>query len=531
MYIIKNACKNIIRNKGRNILMIIIAIVIALSACVSLSIREAARKAKEETVASMTVTAQLTFDRSKVMSQMRGDGENSGGFDRGKFDFNSLSGTALTLDDYMGYAELMKTDDTYYYTMTGSLNASGEILPYGSEESEESEDTQTNTETASNNGREGMGSMGGMGGMGGKGMMNSADFSLTGYSNYTAMLSQFGNDGTYTITTGTMFDETSTDLQCIISDELAMYNNISAGDTIILANPHCAAETYKFTVTGIYNNSASESGNSRFSFSDPANNIYLNTTALQDIFKKSEESGNMSDDDKTVSAVMTGETNFTYVFASAENYYSFDESATAKGLPENYTINSADISSYEKGTAPLDTLSTMTGWFFLIMLIIGGIVLVILNIFNLRERKYEVGVLTAIGMKKHKVAMQFVCELFIITFTSIIIGAAAGACVSVPVTNTLLESQVEKVQEADEEVANNFGMGRQNGSNQSFSKGGHFTQQQTKVNYIDSVSSATDFTVILQLILVGLVLTVVSSLAALITIMRYEPLKILSSRS
>ncbi len=517
MYIIKNAWKSIIRNKGRNLLMIIIALVIALSACVSLSIREAASKAKEETLSSLTVKAQLSFDRTSMMTQMNGESsQGTGKTDRGKFDFNSLRGTALTLDDYMNYADLLDENDSYYYTLTVSMNASDEILPYGTEESSETETMESQ-----------------FGGRGGKGMMMQAsgDFSVTGYSDYTAMLSMFGNDGTYSVTDGEMFSETSDEYECIISDELAMYNEISVGDMVTLVNPDCSDESYAVKVTGIYTNSASDTGNSRFSFIDPANNIYMNASALGKIIAESENSANVSDDDETASAVLTSETGFTYVLSSADNYYAFEEKANEKGLPENYILSSADLSAYEESIAPLETLSTMTGWFFVIVLIIGGIILVVLNIFNLRERKYEVGVLTAIGMKKSKVALQFVCELFIITFTAIIIGTGSGAVMSVPVTNSLLESQIEKVQEADDEVAQNFGMqGR--GDKQSFNRGGFANMnQKTEVNYIDSVSSATDFTVIVQLVLVGLLLTIISSLAALITIMRYEPLKILSSRT
>ena len=49
--------------------------------------------------------------------------------------------------------------------------------------------------------------------------------------------------------------------------------------------------------------------------------------------------------------------------------------------------------------------------------------------------------------------------------------------------------------------------------------------------YIDSVTSATDLVVVIQLVGVGILLTIVSSLAAVVTITRYEPLKILSSRT
>lgn len=49
----------------------------------------------------------------------------------------------------------------------------------------------------------------------------------------------------------------------------------------------------------------------------------------------------------------------------------------------------------------------MAGYFLIVILAIGAIVLIVLNIFNIRERKYEVGVLTAIGMKKSRVAISF----------------------------------------------------------------------------------------------------------------------------
>ena len=50
-------------------------------------------------------------------------------------------------------------------------------------------------------------------------------------------------------------------------------------------------------------------------------------------------------------------------------------------------------------------------------------------------------------------------------------------------------------------------------------------------SYIDSISSATNLTVIWEVMGLGIALTILSSFIALITIMRYEPLKILSNRS
>ena len=145
-------------------------------------------------------------------------------------------------------------------------------------------------------------------------------------------------------------------------------------------------------------------------------------------------------------------------------------------------------------------------------------------------------------MKKSKVAIQFIYELFVITFLAMIIGSAVGALVSVPITNSLLENQVSKTESSKENINNNFGFNNDApalGSNSSSSSNNKMSKPsedgrpniKQAVNYIDSVSSATNFKVILELIGVGIFLTIIASAAAMITIMRYEPLKILSSRS
>ena len=50
------------------------------------------------------------------------------------------------------------------------------------------------------------------------------------------------------------------------------------------------------------------------------------------------------------------------------------------------------------------------------------------------------------------------------------------------------------------------------------------------VSYHSDVSSATDWVVVLQLLGIGLALTLLSACVAVASVMRYEPLKILSER-
>ena len=130
----------------------------------------------------------------------------------------------------------------------------------------------------------------------------------------------------------------------------------------------------------------------------------------------------------------------TYSFADVEAYEVFAEEVYTLGLDEKYTVSSADITAFENSLTPLNTLSKTAGYFLIVILAIGAVILVVLNIFSVRERKYEIGVLTAMGMKKSKVALQFITEIFAVTMVAVIIGAAVGAITSVPVTNALLES-------------------------------------------------------------------------------------------
>jgi putative ABC transport system permease protein len=252
----------------------------------------------------------------------------------------------------------------------------------------------------------------------------------------------------------------------------------------------------------------------------------------------------------------------TYTFADTDAYHAFEDEVRALGLDESYTVSSSDVSAYENSIAPLNTLSTMAGWFLIVILIIGGIILVVLNIFNVRERKYEVGVLTAMGMKKWKVAAQFMCEILVVTMTAVIIGAGIGAVSSVPVTNALLAGQVENQSNQQEQMDQNFGRpGNMPGGmpgNMPGNMGGFPGDMPSDmpsdmpdmggspfgdmfggamgemiggaVDYVTEVDSAMNLTVVFQMIGVGLLLTLVASMASVLFIMRYDPLKILANR-
>jgi len=349
-----------------------------------------------------------------------------------------------------------------------------------------------------------------------------------------------------------MFEEGTSDYVCVISEELAIFNGLAVGDTIVITNPSLETETYTLTVSGIYTSSETNNfSNAMFGKGqDPANQIYMSANTLQAILDASEAASTTVTDDngRESESKITGTLSATYSFADADAYYAFENEVRALGLDESYTVSSTDITAFENSMTPLNTLSTMAGWFLLVILIIGGIILVVLNIFNVRERKYEVGVLTAMGMKKWKVAAQFMCEILVVTMLAVVIGAGIGAVSSVPVTNALLEGQVQSQSNQQNQMEQSFGRpGNMGGgmmggdmpsdipsdvpSDIGGGKNNRFENMfGGAADYITEVNSAMNLTVVLQMIGVGLLLTLIASAASVLFIMRYDPLKILANR-
>lgn len=568
MYIFKNAMRSIGRSKGRNILIGIIIFVIAFSSCIGLSIRQAAENAREETLKGMEITAQISVDRQSMMKNMQEETKEEGSesSESGAQSFNPDSFrekmqeiSSLSVEEMKTYAEAESVED-FYYSSSVSINGSDSFEPVdtstqeseGSDETDTSE-TQSSEKNAQKNGM-GMPQDGGAMAEGGsdkgffKGSMGSqGDFTLVGYSSYSAMRDFVS--GTCSISEGAMFEEGEADNNCIITDELATFNNLAVGDEIVLTNPNDEEETHTLTVVGIYTNSQStvQSSGRMGGFStssDPANAIYVSYETLSGILTASEEQAETTTDENTgmtKTTALPSQESGTYVFKDVESYEAFEEEARALGLSDNYTITSEDVNSYEESLLPLENLSKMATNFLLVILIIGALVLIILNIFNIRERKYEIGVMTAIGMKKWKVASQFMLEIFTLTVIAVLLGGAGGAVSSVPVTNYLLEGQIEAQENSADEMETNFGREtqmsadmRQGGSGGNAqagreAKGGMFGKTQV-TEYISEVSGAANLTVFLQLVLVALGLTLVAGFASVLFIMRYEPLKILANR-
>lgn len=573
MFIIKYALKSISRSLGRNLLIGMIVFIIATAACVAMSIQKAAETAATQSLKAMNISAQINIDRGYVYEKAK---ENKGSEDMNELMPEMMSLTkeyALSLEDMEEYNKLKKKDSNdplikdYYYNASISIdgdNIEKYDLTATTEETTAATEATTveATKMTDPSGKEvETPTMPATPQQEPQQMEKAGDFSLIGYSAYKAM-EDFGDDdeSVCKLTEGEMFEDNTSEYVCLVEDNLATRNSLKVGDKIKLKNPKNEDETYELEVAGIYKNSSS---NTTAGGADPSNTIITSYAVVKDIETKSDEtnsgsssssdskdskdsasttaateattssssdsSSSDSDEDETVlNSQFTG----TFVLQSVEDYNQFKDEvknkAKADGLDEDlYIVTSNDIATFKAGLKPLENLKSFATTFLYLMLAIGAIVLIVISVISIRDRKYEIGALAAMGLKKLKLSMMFMIEVLTVTLVAILIGAIAGAAISVPITNTLLSAQVAQQTTEDTGKIQAPGMPGGGGGSMERPEDGEVTGE---VTYVTQVGFSVDIFVILKMLAIGIGLAIVSGFTSIAFILRYDPKQILANR-
>ena len=495
MFIFKNAWISITRNKGRNILIGAIILVIACACTVTLAINNTASDLINSYSSAYDKELTLSFDRKSMMGNFDMRGEE--GREQAKEKFENIA--SYTVDDVKTFAESDHIE-SYYYTYSLSLNGNNI--------------EKAEIEVESNKGGFG-------GGRGGKGQMgmSSLDFTLTGYSSIESM-SEFIN-GTYTMTeiTDNAWDVAFDGNYVFINEELVSYNELALNDKIKLEDED--GNTYEFEIIGIFTDNEESEDSMMSMFSNSANTIVTNADALINIDTENDS--------------ISGSINPTFIIDDYENAETIQTEFYEKGLDETYIVETNQEMA-ESGVSSVKNVKSFATTFLIITLLIGGVVLFILNMINIRERKYEIGVLRTIGISKLKLTMQFVSELLVVAFVALIIGAGIGATMSKPVSNSLLSSEIESSTNSSEQMKNNFGGMGERPDGEGGNRGGNMPDFNKmsgtpSIQAYDSIDAVVNITVILELLVIGLSLVFVSSISSMISIQRFSPLTILKERS
>ncbi len=488
MFILKNAWISIKRNKGRNILIGIIILIIACACTITLAIKNTAVDLIDSYKNAYDKEVTISFDRSNMMKDF--DPSQSEGRENAREKFDNIA--SYTISDVLSFAD-SEYIESYYYTYGVGLNGNN----------------IEKAEIESNN------NMPNGFGHGKENNISSTDFTLTGYSSLDAM-SEFIN-GTYTMNeiTENAWDIAFDGNYVFINQELADYNNLNLNDKIVLEDEE--GNTYEFEIIGIFKENEEGNGEPMSMFSNSANTLVTNASAVTSITTSNED--------------LQATINPTFIIDSYDNVEKLQDEFYEKGLDENFVLQTNEEIALS-GVSSIENINSFATTFLVITLIIGGIVLFVINMINIRERKYEIGVLRTIGISKVKLTMQFVSELVIVSVVALVLGAGIGAVSSKGVSNSLLESEINSSNERTEEIGKNFG--GPNG-NEGMPDRGNRDEMRGKgmpvVQAYDSIDAVVDMKVLLELLGIGLSLVLVSSIASMVSIQRFSPLTILKERS
>jgi len=297
--------------------------------------------------------------------------------------------------------------------------------------------------------------------------------------------------------------------ECIVSVEFAELNGLSPGDSIIIYGMVMSEDegrvdpvVYDLVVTGIYH-SADEVTSGTISWGGPL------TNRLNEILTVSETVDNTS-----AGVAVTAR----YFLKNPSYLEAFENEVRAKGLNSLFDVKT-DEDTYNAIVGPVEGMRGVTITFMVAILILGAVILVLLSSLAIRERKYEIGVLRAMGMKKAKVALGLWSEMVIITLFCLVLGIGAGSLAAQPVSNSLLTRQVENAQKIKEADSGYF-MKQIGGDSRAVDD-----------NPINKINVTLGIDTILQIMLVSLLLASVAGFTAISRITKFEPIKILMERA
>lgn len=464
MYILKNAWSNLRRNAVRNLILTLIMTALLLSCAVSIIINTSAKQMIRQYKTTFSTEVMITRDDTKLPS-----------------DPSQFMIPDKKLLDKLATSKLLK-DVTKTMTTAAILDGIKTI-------NEGNQPSGKGDIVVENNG--------------------SSTETTAGYQSPNAIILATTNpeisnefkSGSRKIVEGSIYKNKN---EAIISQQLAKANNLKVNDLLTIKvsaiDPSAqTTHTQKVKITGIYEDHVKEA--------DTSSLIALNTRANEVFISYS------STEDSLVLADGLSQYDVYFTLQDPNDLPALEKEFRAAGLPEYYRI-SMDDSTYQKIVGPVEGMADITKIFTLGIIGTGAVLLIILSMLSIRERKYEVGVLRAIGMRKYQVILGFLYESLFITGFSLLIALGCSFMISKPVAAAVLQEQKNTVS-TEHSVYVETGIQVSN----------------IDVSEITELPASLSSEAMIQIVLVSLLLALIASTSSVLYITRYEPMKILSERN
>ncbi len=418
MNYLKRAWLSVTRRKGKSLLLFIIIFILSNVIAGAVSIQQATQNVEKTIKNKMGATVTLRLDYENMKD---GDYEN----------IENLKMKTITAVGELPYVKY------YDYVLMGNIGSSG-LKSYVSSMIEDN------------------------GGMGNDEIASYYAFGLRGVQSSKLLPLE---EGKITMVEGRAFTEeevTKGKAVTLISKELADLNQLSVGDTATFTNYIVDYEKnekksqtdYPLEIVGIYQNKSTQKKVGKTDESSDAdrwNQAYQEQTAINQIYvpnkiveetRREQAESNTSEvsEEELSESIGIGEP--LYVLKNPEDLEKFKQEAQAL-LPKHY-IAYASSDNYDNIAGPVKSMSKIAGYVLIAAVSASVMVITLVVLLFLRDRKHELGIYLSLGEAKVKVVLQALVEVFIIALVALSLSVVSGNVLAKGLSNTLIQSQIEQ---------------------------------------------------------------------------------------
>ncbi|WP_078556314.1 ABC transporter permease [Bacillus alkalicellulosilyticus] len=492
MNFIKRGLLNITRKKGKSIILFAIIFILGNLIAGAISIQQATNSVEVTIKERMGTAATIEMDYQKYDEYMMGLSEEElMNFD---YFFDSIG---VDLIKQVGELKYVK----YYDYSTSSYLASNQIKSIQPDE------------------------------------MEGFSYSIEGYvmdfrlkgTNYAPILDF--EEGKSQLVDGRVFTQEELENEstvAVISKKLAETNNLHVGDTFVLTNlvmdySKEEEEIYSsrdivLEIIGLFepmnvdreSNNARDDGMWNYMDTEIQNTIYVSNGIISSENSYSMEK--MMELDKEYAEMMGDreyQDHFTpmFILNSIDDVEAFKEEVMPL-LPEFYTVRTA-TDQYDSISGPIKSMSKLSGYVLLVSVVASILIIGLVVLLFLRDRKRELGIYLSLGESRGRVVGQILIEVMIIALVGITLSLFTGHLLASGVSDTLMKN--DSGSQPVEEVY-------------------YYSEIQSDLSttdVLDSYQISLSFTYILLFLGVGLATVLLSTIVPLIYIVRLNPKKIL----
>lgn len=317
--------------------------------------------------------------------------------------------------------------------------------------------------------------------------------------------------GNMKIVDGKAFDET-TENGVVVSTELAEANSIKVGDEMKFKTVSGEAEVV-LKVVGIYQTSTEDFNH---------NTVYTNIAGAKKFLAE--------DQIKNLTVQ-----NVRYYLASAEEKDAFLAETNSKyaDLASKNLKLDIDDSSYQTMVGPIEHVGSFAVTVLWIVIAATVAIITLIVVINVKDRRYEMGVLLSIGAKRRNILGQIFIELIVVGTIGFFLSLGTSQFVAQKMGEGLLQQQITSSQNENSDEQNNNSTPSRglnaSGRGPAFAMFG--SQQQTaQAEQIDEIDVSAGTKEYATLFGIGYLILIVAMILPSVNILRYQPKTILTGK-